>query len=381
MMGQCHIGGFGVGSSGVDWATWTGSLDGSNTSTGGSQTGVKIVIKKLDTDKFIAFWPASGTVYKAVIVTLSGTTPSFGSITDVFTVTAGSVNSFSAVVLDSGRVMIAYSDGGANGLYGRILSISGTTITTNSIATILSSATYANLQLVLQDTDKVMSVYLDGNVGKALITTITGTTINSPGTVYTFEASSINGYIAATVLTSTTSIVAYCIATTTAKAIVLSVSGTTISGGTKATLDTAAANDIGGICALSPTSVIVSYAGTGGVGISPGQAIPLTISGTSISVLTKATFVATDINTSTTASGTIALNSTQFMTSYTVYSTSRPWVVVGTISGSTIAYGTPVLIDTASSTGNLSLSLVDDGRAILLFSPSSVPKVRVMKQI
>ena len=364
-------------SGGIDWSAWNGSLDGSSTSTTGTNNGSKIAIVKMNTDVLLAVWK-EGTIVKAQVITLSGTTPSFGSVTTVIDVSDSSSFTLSICKLDTGRALIAYGNSTAS-IQGKVLSISGTTITPGTQAELASDGGSAciNGYLVPLDTDKTLMVFARANIGKSVIITTSTTTISAVGSEYTFEAASMGGVISAAVLTTTTAIVAYQVSTTTAKAIVLSVSGTTITGGTKATLDTDAGNNIS-ICALTSTLAVATYQKSDGT---TGRSTPMTISGTTITAGTTATYIASTVSVSGSGEGIIPLNATECMVLYTLASNGDPYGVVGETNGSTITFGTPVSLATVNSAGTkFGGCSVDSGRAIAIYNDGNTPYVKVLKQ-
>jgi len=134
------------------------------------------------------------------------------------TITAGtpvvfeSANStqISATTLSSDKVLVAYSDYG-NSSYGTsvVLSISGTTITAGTPVVFESASSYY-ISATTLSSDKVLVAYRDNgnsNYGTAVVLSISGTTITA-GTPVVFEsANSI--YISATTLSSDKVLVAY----------------------------------------------------------------------------------------------------------------------------------------------------------------------------
>lgn len=358
----------------VSWANWNGALDGATTSTGGSSDGTSVGIVKISPDTFFAFW-TQGTLVRGQVITLSGTTPSFGAIGTVVDISTSSPSSLSAVTLDAARVLIVYSDSAGN-TDGKVISISGTNFTPNTQAVVAPGGATTGAYLTLLSADKVLMVFKRSNQGIAVVITTSATSITGTGSELIFESASIGGVICAGFLTSTTVIAGYQVSTTTAKALVLSVSGTTVSAGAKATLDTNAEVNIS-LATLSGTSAVATFLKGDG---SSGRATPMSISGTTVTPGTTANFVAAGENYSRSAQGLIPLNSTQCMALYGLASTANPYGVVGSVSGSNITFGTPVLLDSAQTANAFGGCLVDTQRVISIFVNNLVPYVKILKQ-
>ena len=137
-------------------------------------------VKLNSTTVFIAFVGDSSNSTYGKICTISGTTITQG--TDTFIVDGVDLeNNISAVALSSTKVFIAYSKGSDFYLYGAICTISGTTIT-KECNTILNSTTtksgYTISAVALSD-NKVMVAHSLGSDYQlyAIVCTISGTTI------------------------------------------------------------------------------------------------------------------------------------------------------------------------------------------------------------
>jgi hypothetical protein len=193
---------------------------------------------------------------------------------------------------------------------------------------------------------KVLVVYQNtngSNYGTAIVLSVSGTTITS-GTPLVFESASTS-YLSATTLSSTSALVSYVDAGNSSygTAIVLSISGTTISAGTPVVFESASTSYISATT-LSSTSVLVAYKDGGNS--SYGTSIILSISGTTITPGTPVVFesAGTQYISATTLSSESVLVAYQ--------DAGALWhgmSVVLSISGTTITPGTPVKFNEANT--------------------------------
>jgi hypothetical protein len=125
---------------------------------------------------------------------------------------SASTSYISACVLDSSRFLVAYRDVG-NSNYGTaiVLSISGTTITALSPAFVFESASTSYISACVLDSSRVLVAYRDGgnyDYGTAIVLSISGTTITAPSSAFVFKSAATT-YISACVLGSSRVLVAY----------------------------------------------------------------------------------------------------------------------------------------------------------------------------
>ena len=196
----------------------------------------------------------------------------------------------SATVLSQTNVLVAYQDSG-NSSYGTavVLTISGTTITVGTPIVFDTVFTTSVSAAVLSQTS-VAVAYRKGdgtNYGKAVVLTISGTTITA-GTPVAFSSANAQ-YISALALSQTKVLVAYNDVGNSnyGTAVILTISGTTITVGTAVVFESASSQYISAVV-LSATGVLVAYYDGGNSGY--GTAVVLTISGTTITVGTPIVF-------------------------------------------------------------------------------------------
>jgi hypothetical protein len=202
---------------------------------------------------------------------------------------------------------IVFYSSGNNDTYAVILSVSGTTITVGSPTSVITNATLLNSdfgsgapQIVqLSSTLYAISGYQTTSLLAAVAFSVSGTTITA-GTVATLAVSSLySGSVQVYALTSTTALVLYTTgagAPYTSYGVVVSVSGTTCTFGTAVALSGTGSANSGGSpagCLLSPTTALVATDGNGSVA---GYVSVCTISGTTVSWGTPVAVETTGLN-------------------------------------------------------------------------------------
>jgi len=200
-----------------------------------------------------------------------------------------------------------------------------------------------HLQAFPLTTDKFVVLYKDGgdgNKGKAIVGEVSGGSAGF-GNAVTFETgqTSLNNVNAGVALSSTKFIIVFedLSASSNAKAVVCTVSGTTITPGTIYTYNTANSSKYGVVDKLTDTKVIIAYSET------PqgerGRALVATISGTALSFGSQVTY---DDGGSLTVvfHSIVAMSETQFVISYVDKGDNNYGKsIVGSVSGTTITMG------------------------------------------
>jgi hypothetical protein len=241
------------------------------------------------------------------------------------------------------RVVIAYRDDG-NGSYGTAIvgtvsgtSISfGTAVVFNSASTLQPNAVYdsTNNRVVISYRDLDNSSY-----GTAIVGTVSGTSI-SFGTAVVFESASTFYPILTYDSTNNRVVISYADNGNSqyGTAIVGTVSGTSISFGTAVVFESASTNYISTTYDSTNDRVVIAYADGGNSQY--GTAIVGTVSGTSISFGTAVVFEsATMLGSSCTYDSTNDRVVISYRdSSHSYYGTS----IVGTVSGTSISFGTVV---------------------------------------
>jgi len=299
----------------------------------------------------IAYMDAGNSSYGTAIVgTVSGTSISFGTAV----VFESASTEYIGIAFDStnNKVVIAYEDGG-NSQYGTAIvgTVSGTSISFGTAVVFESAAVQYNAVCFDAFNDSVVVTYKDqGNssYGTGIVGTVSGTSI-SFGTAVVFDST---GWVedSSMAFDSANSKIVIAYRTEASpypvKAIVATVSGTSISYGTAVTIEASAgiSSDPSITYDSSAGKVVVAYDdannsdyGTGIVG---------TVSGTSISFGTAVVFKSS--HTGFCAISYNPVNNNTLITYVDVGDTSNGAAVIGNVSGNSISFVTEVVFDTGS---------------------------------
>jgi len=283
---------------------------------------------------------------KAVIVNSNGTVSVVAQAEGVSdaSVFESANTTYTSATFDSNsnKVVIAYSDNG-NGEYGTAVvgTVSGSSITFgtpvvfNSVSSIMHAATFDS------NSNKVV-IGFRGNGGtgngSGVVGTVSGTSI-SFGSVVVFTSDDCRGFAATFDSNSNKVVFAYTDNSGGSpyhgKAVVGTVSGTSISFGSQVEFESNTSNDIDLTFDSNSNKVVVVYRddsnssrGAGRVG---------TVSGTSISFGSDVIFTSYAVE----IVATFDSNSNKVVIAYTTASSTGN-AVVGTVSGTSISYGTAV---------------------------------------
>ena len=285
----------------------------------------------------------------AVVGTVSGASISFGTPV-VFE--SATVNATTAT-FDSNlnKVVIAYGDGG-NSYYGTSIvgTVSGTSISFGT-AVVFESAQATNLGSTFDSTNnKIVISYKDGgnsNYGTAIVGTVSGTSI-SFGTAVVFETAAVSGNTAPVFDTANNKVViAYRDEGNSSygSAIVGTVSGTSISFGTAVVFNNSSSDEIGSAFDSNSNKVVIVYRDAGNSYY--GTAIVGTVSGTSISFGAETVFNSASMYY---ASPTFDSTNNKVVIPYTdVGNSSYGTTIVGTISGTSISFGSEAVYESAAT--------------------------------
>ena len=300
---------------------------------------------------------ASGTLPngKPVVVNSDGTvsvvgetsgTESIGS-PDVFN---NALTSHTAAVYDTAndKVVIAYRDNG-NSNYGTAIvgTVSGSSISFGTEVVFESSgASYVEATYDVAS-GKVVIAYRDfsDSYGRAIVGTVSGTTI-SFGTKQVFSTTgSIEQISIVYAETQEKVVIAYRDSGTNGEAVVGTVSGTSISFGTVVEFYTGGSGDYAVVYNPTDSNVIIGFRADS---TTSGEAIVGTISGTSISFGSQNRFSENNVNY---IKGTYDVAAQRVVFVYSDGTDgSKGKAVVGSISGNTITFGTEVVFNNASTT-------------------------------
>jgi len=293
---------------------------------------------------------------------VNSTNLGYGTASDFNSTGSGAITAYiSATKIDTDKVLIIYMDVN-NGYYGTaiVASVSGTTISYGSEAT-FNTATYYTAATQLT-TDKAIIAYMDSNgYGNAIVASVSGTTI-SFGSEVTFNAANTT-YITTTQLTTDKAIIAYRDSNGYGNAIVASVSGTTISFGSEVTFNAASTDDLSA-AQLTTDKAIIAY----GEASSPyyGNVIVASVSGTTISYGSEVTFNAA----STGYISAAQLTTDKAIIAYRNNSDGYGNAIVASVSETTISFGSEATFNAASTYYIATAQLTTD-KAIIAYMDSN----------
>jgi hypothetical protein len=292
----------------------------------------------------------------AIVGSVSGTSISFGTPV----VFESASTSFISTVYDSGqqKVVISYRDVG-NSNYGTAIvgTVSGTSISLGT-AVVFESDSTSEISMAYDSTEqKIVVSYRDhgnSNYGTSIVGTVSGTSI-SFGTPVVFESAfSVN---TSTVYdTNQQKVVIFYVDAGNSDygtAIVGTVSGTTISFGTAVVFESATSEYVSATYDSNAQKVVTAYRDQGNS--SYGTAIVGTVSGTSISFGSAVVFETGNTSHISTAYDLLAQK--VVITYRDVGNSEFGTAIVGTVSGTSISFGTPVVFESASTS---SISTVYD---------------------
>ena len=284
----------------------------------------------------------------AIVGTVSGTSISFGSPT----VFESARSDYISTTYDStnNKVVIAYHDDG-NSSYGTAVvgTVSGTSISFGS-PVVFESSNVARTSVAFDSTNnKVVIAYRnDGNssYGRAVVGTVSGTSI-SFGSPVVFESGITNFPSIAFDSTNNKVVIAYIDDGNNSygKAVVGTVSGTSISFGSPVTFASATTNGPSIAYDTANQKVVIAYANQ--ANSYRGTAIVGTVSGTSISYGSPTLFEGG----STAYISTVydSTNNKIIIAYQDTGNSSYGTAVVGTVSGTSVSFGSPTIFESAST--------------------------------
>ena len=288
-----------------------------------------------------------GTV--GIVTITTDTTPSAGTPV-VFE--SAAVFWTAVAYIGNSKVVVAYSDGG-NSYRGTAVvgTVSGTSISFGTPVTFDSNAINTTSAIYDSTNDKVVIAYSNGsdsNKGTCVVGTVSGTSI-SFGTPVVFDNSNLSFVSATYDSTNSKAVIAYRDTPDgyKGKAIVGTVSGTSISFGSVAVYESAnQTTDVAATYDSTNQKVVIAYANN-----SKGKAVVGTVSGTSISFGTAVEF---QDDTITQSSATYDSTNGKIVIAYRHNdSSNHGTAIIGTVSGTSISFGTAVVFN-AAATGEIS---------------------------
>ena len=345
------------------WTTWDGTKDGASSRIVANANSTRdYTACTLSAGVELVAWvdTAAGHFY-AVVVTTTGTSNAYGTVLSLGASTPSFLN---VITLDSGRVLCC--SGPSSGVVAVVLSISGTTITANTPLT-GGSLIADSISIALLSADQTLLV---GNSSRgsafseAYVITTSTTTVSSFGVGFQFVTTSDGSDVSVSTLTSTTAIVAWCSSSVTNRrptVQVLSISGTTVTAPGSAVILEAAFRSDPSITALSATEAVCTYYNSTGEGI---FACAMTISGTTITAGTAASISVNAPDSGAQSNNILALTSTLALLTWYDDAAGQFTGVVITTTGSSFTAGSKVQI-AATSSGQLTVGTLIDANRVL----------------
>lgn len=253
------------------------------------------------------------------------------------------VRAVASGALSNGDTVIVNSDGTVS-----VVSGSSASAGTPVVFEAASTNTYFRNAVFDSNSNKVVIAYRDtanSNYGTAIVGTVSGSSISFGTPTVFFSALAVAN---CTTFDSSNNkvVVAFRDNTNKGRAIVGTVSGTSISFGSTAYFKNATVATSIGICFdSSANKVVVSYTDIGNSLY--GTAVVGTVSGTSISFGTSVVYESAN---SQYSSNTFDTTNNKVVIAYVDYGNSSYGTgVVGTVSGTSISFGTPVVFNTGST--------------------------------
>ena len=302
-------------------------------------------------NKFIVAYQDSGNSQKgtAVVGTVSGDSISFGTPV----VFQNSTIEYCAVVYDStnNKIVVFYHDAGSTN-YGKAIvgTVSGTSISFGTAVVFASVVARSNFAAFDSGNGKVVNVYRNSSAnsaGDAVVGTVSGTSISFGSSTNWSPAN--QGYGSVTYIGSSKFLIGYTGSSEAGTARVATLSGTSLSYGSSSEFRSPQTFDISSAYDSSTGKAVMVYRDN----FSNGRVAVATISGTSVSFGSDTIFAANGVVASGDTSKTaISYDSTndKMVISYQDNSNSNyGTIIVGTVSGTSISFGTPVVFEAAST--------------------------------
>ena len=274
-----------------------------------------------------------------VVVTLSGTTITYG--TPVLVRASLSPQGCSIAALSSTSAIVVYESDPDNYLAARGMTISGTTITLGSEVTNSLVSTGPNIGPLTSTT--AVCAYKQGAAPRAVVLSLAGTTVSFGSAVA--ATGNINVGVSISQLSSTSAVMIRDDASNSnyPTVNVMTISGTTITMGTNAVVESLAvssSNSFLGITGISSSGAIAVWKNSAST---YAKAVAMTISGTTPTIGTPSTI--TSVNVLSSAGGALQpiskVSSTQALFVYMLSSDNFGNAIVLTASGTALTFSLP----------------------------------------
>jgi hypothetical protein len=246
------------------------------------------------------------------------------------------------------KVVVAYTDNG-NSRYGTAVvgTVSGTSITFGTPVVYESANTEEHTPVYDSNAQKIVIGYQDrGNsdYGTAIVGTVSGTSI-SFGSPQVFHSGSVTQLSGAFDSNNNKVVFAYLVNNSNGNAVVGTVSGTSVSFGSTAVFESGRCFSMSTVYDTNAQKIVISY--NDNQDNNYGKSIVGTVSGTSISFGSITTFYSGNTGF---ISSVYDLDSQKIIVCYADNgNSSHGTAIVGTVSGTSISFGTAIVFNAAST--------------------------------
>ncbi len=249
----------------------------------------RITCAPISATKVLLCWVDQGaTLSRCAVVDISGSTPTIGTPATFF---SGGATFISVCVISATQAIVCYQDGGSTGGQAKVINFSGSTIGTIGSAFNYSASTNTNANSVqpLTATTAIVLYNDTSNNLNAKILTVSTNTITG-GSAGSIQAATATTYQTVIVLSATKAVGLYQLNSSGfLRAVVLDISGTTITPGGDVALNAVASTEVVGAATVGDGNrLLVAYVAAG----ANGQAFSLTVSGTTFNAGPVLTFKA-----------------------------------------------------------------------------------------
>ena len=316
----------------------------------------------------------------AIVGTVSGTSITFGTPV-IFNTGAISDNIVCVYDSDQQKIVIAFSDNPNSGNGTAIVgTVSGTSISFGS-EVVFQSGLARHMSMVYDaDQQKIVIAYSNqpnSDYGTSIVGTVSGTSI-SFGTAVIYNSGFTYSSSATYNPVSQKTIIAYRDYSNSnyGTAIIGTVSGTSISFGSEVVFNTGVTDNINIVSNTDTGACVVSY--RDGNNSNYGTARVGTVSGTSISFGTATVFYSNQVSYNNASYSPIA-KQIILATTDSGTGTDKGYVVIGTISGTTISFGSPISTGVSSVVEMQNTYIAGGATALISMGGTSAGKTKIFQ--
>lgn len=328
------------------WPLWNGTLDGAP-AVFNSGNSTNISVCALSPTTVVAFYTdsANSSFATACAGTVSGTTISWG--TPVI-VRSSAVQVNQIVALNSSQAVVVWRDSGdSSRCKSVVLSVSGTSVSVGTIATVNSSGIDSVYAALLSPTKVIVCYNIATTEGRAVVLIISGTSI-SVQTAFAFNSTNHTAVdCAIEVISSSQAIVFYSDGNNASQgtAMVLDISASNIITGNSAYVFNAANTIALRSAALSATSFAVIYRDGANSNFATVQII--TVSGVSLGSGSKVAY--NNVAASRSLTNLCKADSSNIYLFFRQVTSNKGVVIIATLNGAAITLQTSVIVNNATS--------------------------------